>query len=36
MPGSVPFLKGVLPQYAGDVMQPFVNNVFQGPYGALF
>jgi hypothetical protein len=28
VPGSVPFLKGIIPAYSGDVMQPFVNNVF--------
>jgi len=25
VPGSVPLLKGVIPEYAGDVMQPFLN-----------
>jgi len=28
VPGSVPFLKGVIPSYAGDVMAPFSVNVF--------
>jgi len=28
VPGSVPLLKGVIAPYAGDVMQPFVTNVF--------
>lgn len=28
VPGSVPLLKGVIPSYAGDVMQPFTENIF--------
>jgi len=28
VPGSVPFLKGLVDSYSGDVMQPFINNVF--------
>ena len=28
VPGSVPFLKGIIAPYAGDVMQPFAYNVF--------
>ena len=28
VPGSVPFLKGIIPFYDGDVMQPFVKSVF--------
>jgi len=35
VPGSVPLLKGVIAPYAGDVMQPFVNNVFTGVYGPI-
>jgi len=28
VPGSVPFLKGVIPAYAGEVMAPFTKNIF--------
>ena len=28
VPGSVPFLKGVIPSYSGEVMAPFAKNVF--------
>merc|ERR1719373_1039827 len=31
VPGSVPALKGLIAPYAGDVMQPFANNVFTNP-----
>ena len=31
VPGSVPALKGMIAPYAGDVMQPFANNVFTNP-----
>merc|ERR1719454_419361 len=36
VPGSVPFLKGIIPAYDGDVMQPFVSNVFTTLNGPLF
>lgn len=31
IPGSVPFLKGVIPAYDGEVMAPFATNVFVNP-----
>ena len=31
VPGSVPFLKGVIAPYAGEVMAPFATNVFVNP-----
>ena len=31
VPGSVPFLKGVIPSYAGDFMAPFEGNFGFGP-----
>ena len=31
LPGSVPLLKGIVPSYGGEVMAPFVNNIFQYP-----
>jgi len=31
VPGSVPFLKGVVPAYTGEVMAPFTQNIFTAP-----
>jgi len=31
VPGSVPFLKGLVPAYAGEVMAPFSTNIFIAP-----
>ena len=28
IPGAVPFLKGIIAPYSGDVMSPFMRNVF--------
>ena len=28
VPGSVPFLKGIIPAYTGEVMAPFAKNIF--------
>ena len=36
VPGSVPFLKGVIAPYSGEVMAPFQYNPFEGGTGALF
>jgi len=33
LPGSVPFLKGLVPAYSGEVMAPFSKNIFD--YGAM-
>lgn len=31
VPGSVPFLKDVVPAYSGEVMAPFASNIFTNP-----
>jgi len=31
VPGSVPFLKGIIPAYSGEVMAPFGVNIFTSP-----
>ena len=31
VPGSVPFLKGVVPAYTGEMMAPFTQNIFTAP-----
>ena len=36
VPGSVPFLKGVIAPYAGDVMAPLTENAFTLNGHALF
>ena len=31
VPGSVPALSGLIPQYTGEVMAPFAENIFAYP-----
>ena len=36
VPGSVPFLKGMIPYYSGEVMAPLSENAFAIHSSALF